>query len=64
MEFKEFALKLGLSTSNLSAIGDLFNVASNTVWNWKHRNNVPAKYVLEAIDRKLFKRGQLNKKAS
>jgi hypothetical protein len=64
MEFKEFALKLGLEESNITAIGGLFDAAPNTVWNWKHRNSVPAKYVLEAINRKLFKRSQADKKAS
>lgn len=63
MEFKEFALKLGVEISNLTAIGGLFNVASNTVWNWKDRGNVPAKYVLEAVDRRLFKKQPKNKKA-
>ena len=56
MEFNEFSMRLGLEASQLTEIGNLFGVMANTVWNWKDRNSVPAKYILEARDRRLFKR--------
>jgi uncharacterized protein YjcR len=62
MEFNEFSMRLGLGASQLTEIGNLFGVMPNTVWNWKHRNSVPAKYILEARDRRLFKR--IKKEAS
>lgn len=56
MKFDEFIVRLGFKPSETTAVGDLFNQSPQTVQNWKARDSVPAKYVLQARDRKLFKR--------
>jgi hypothetical protein len=56
MKFDEFCKKLGFKRSETTAIGALFNQSPQTANNWRLRDKVPAEYVLEARDRKLFKR--------
>lgn len=56
MKFDEFCKRLGFEKTETTAIGALFKKSPQVVNNWRLRDKVPAEYILEARDRRLFKK--------